>query len=288
MIVGRLAPSPTGWLHLGNVRTFLWAWLSVRARGGRMILRIEDLDTSRVKAGASERLIDDLAWLGFDWDEGPYYQSHRRDLYAAMFPRLGAYPCGCTRAELAAMRTAPNEGDLEPRYPGTCRSRPPTTVRAWRFPVEDGRVAFDDLLSGRHEIDVAATAGDFVVARAADDPAYQFAVVADDIAMGVTEVVRGDDLIPSTARQILLFRKLDAAVPVFGHVPLVVGSDGVRLAKRHGAAGIAQLRERRVAPEKIIGRVAQGSGFEVDEARPADLIAKWNWDRPRGRVTFTT
>ncbi|MBI2898695.1 MAG: tRNA glutamyl-Q(34) synthetase GluQRS [Planctomycetes bacterium] len=285
MVVGRLAPSPTGSLHLGNVRTFLWAWLSARSQGGRVILRIEDLETNRVKPGACERLVEELAWLGFDWDEGPVRQTERRDRYRALFPKLDAYPCACSRADLE--QAAPHEGDAEPRYPGTCREHPPPVARSWRFRVEPGVLAFDDLLSGRHEIDVAGTVGDFVVAKSPDDPAYQFAVVADDIAMGVTEVVRGDDLIPSTARQILLYRKLGAPVPAYGHVPLVVGPDGKRLAKRHGDGRISTYRARGVAPERVIGAVARWSGFDVTAARPADLVGRWSWDRPRERVVLT-
>lgn len=284
-IVGRLAPSPTGSLHLGNVRTFLWAWLSARAQGGRVILRIEDLETNRVKPGACEKLVDELAWLGFDWDEGPHFQTRRREFYRSVFPKLDAYPCGCTRAELA--QSAPHEGDAEPRYSGTCLRKSPAAVRAWRFPVPEGPVVFHDLLSGRHEIDVRATVGDFVVAKSPDDPAYQFAVVADDIAMGVTEVVRGDDLIPSTGRQLLLYRKLGAPAPRYGHVPLVVGPDGKRLAKRHGDGRISSYRERGVPPERVIGAVAIWSGFDRPEARPADLVPLWSWNRPRERVVLT-
>jgi glutamyl-tRNA synthetase len=155
-------------------------------------------------------------------------------------------------------------------------------VRSWRFRAEEA-VEFDDLLSGRHRGEV----GDFVVAKAPDDPAYQFAVVADDIAMGVTEVVRGDDLIPSTGRQILIYRKLGAPVPRYGHVPLVVGPDGKRLAKRHGDGRISTYRGRGVRPERIVGALARWSGFEVGEAMPRDLVAKWSWERPRNPVVLT-
>lgn len=250
-----------------------------------MILRIEDLETLRVKSGVTDKLIDDLAWLGFDWDDGPHYQTRRRDVYRAMFPKLEAYPCGCTRAVIA--QAAPHEGDVEPRYPGTCRDRTPAEVRAWRFRVPQEIVEFDDLLQGPQRIDVHGTVGDFVVAKNPDEPSYQFAVVADDIAMGVTEVVRGDDLIPSTGRQLLLYQKLQATPPKFGHVPLVVGEDGKRLAKRHGEGRIAVFRDRGVPPERIIGLLARWSGFDVGDARPADLVSKWNWDRPKERVILT-
>ena len=302
-VVARLAPSPTGALHLGNIRTFLWAWLSARAQGGRVIMRIEDLDSPRIKAGVTEKMLDDLKWLGFDWDSGPAgcIQTERRAYYREIFERLrglnAIYPCVCTRGDIAAAQSAPHEGDAELRYPGTCRERypnadpehaPDPAWRAWRLKVAPGIVSFTDLLSGEHAIDVEATAGDFIIAKAPDNPAYQLAVVADDIAMGVTEVVRGDDLIPSTARQILLYRLLNAPLPRYGHVPLVVGPDGKRLAKRHGDARIASLRETTSAP-RIIAALARWSGFECgNEATPRDLIPLWSWQRAsRERVVMT-
>lgn len=288
-VVGRLAPSPTGSLHLGNVRTFLWAWLSARAQGGRVLLRVEDLDTPRVKPGTAEKMIDDLRWLGFDWDGPVEVQTARRELYRRCFERLAGnvYPCRCTRGEIAASASAPHEGDHELRYPGTCRSYDGPAVN-WRLRVEPGVVEFDDRFFGRQAIDVAATIGDFAVAKSPDQPAYQLAVVADDLDQGVTEVVRGDDLIPSTARQILLYRALGAAPPAYGHVPLVVGPDGMRLAKRHGDARIATFRDRGVTPERIIGVLASWSGLGEGDATPACLVPKWSWDRaPRGRIVLT-
>jgi glutamyl-tRNA synthetase len=303
-VVSRLAPSPTGLLHLGNVRTFLWAWLSARAQRGKVIMRIEDLDSPRVKAGVTEKMLDDLKWLGFDWDEGPAgcVQTERREYYAHIHERLrklgATYPCVCTRGDIAAAQSAPHEGDAELRYPGTCRGRFTDEAQAfaatgrtpaWRLKVEPGAITFDDLVSGAHRIDVAETAGDFVVAKAPDNPAYQLAVVADDIAMGVTEVVRGDDLIPSTARQILLYRLLNAPLPRYGHAPLVVGPDGKRLAKRHGDARIATFRAADVKPARIIATLAHWSGLECgDEAMPSDLIPLWSWDVvSRDRVVMT-
>jgi len=289
MIVGRLAPSPTGSLHLGNARTFLWAWLAARSRGGRVLLRIEDLDAPRVKPGAVEAIAEDLRWLGLDWDGEAEIQSRRRDHYRAVFERLRPrlFECGCTRADLAAAASAPQEGVTEVRYPGTCRDLKPGKTVAWRLRVDPGMIGFEDLLSGRHEIEVAATVGDFVVAKSPEAPAYQLAVVADDIAQGVTQVVRGDDLIPSTARQLLIYRALGAAIPEYGHAPLVVGPDGKRLAKRHGESRIASLRAAGVAPERIVTALARWSALPP-LGRPSELVPHWDWGRvSRDRVVLT-
>jgi glutamyl-tRNA synthetase len=288
-VIGRLAPSPTGSLHVGNVRTFLWAWLSARAQGGRVLLRVEDLDTPRLREGVVPKMIDDLRWLGFDWDGDVAVQSERRAHYKDVFARLSGkvYPCRCTRGDIAAAQSAPHEGDQEPRYPGTCRSFGGPGI-AWRLRVEPGAVEFEDRLYGRQSIDVAATVGDFVVARTPEQPAYQLAVVADDLAQGVTEVVRGDDLIASTARQILVHRALGAAPPAYAHVPLVVGTDGKRLAKRFGDAQIATLRAGGVPPERIIGVLADWSGLGAGDATPACLVPKWSWDKvPKERLVLT-
>jgi len=288
--VGRLAPSPTGSLHLGNARTFLWAWLSARSRGGRVLMRVEDLDTPRVKPGMVEKMLDDLRWLGLDWDGEPAVQSARQDVYREACRKLRPFlfPCRCTRADIAAAQSAPHEGgDAEPRYPGTCRDYR-GEGQSWRFRVEPGPVEFEDRLFGRQSVDVGATVGDFVVIKSPDRPAYQLAVVVDDIASGVTEVVRGDDLIPSTARQILLYRALGAQPPAWGHVPLVVGPDGKRLAKRHGDARIATLREEGIPPERIVGALAESSGLGAGPAMPRDLLPRWSWDRlARERLVLT-
>lgn len=288
-VVGRLAPSPTGSLHVGNVRTFLWAWLSARSQGGRVLMRVEDLDTPRVKPGVVEKMLDDLRWLGFDWDGEPVVQSAGRDRYREIHARLSGriFPCGCKRADLLAAQSAPHEDDQDLRYPGTCRDSTAAGI-SWRLRVDPGRIEFTDRLYGPQAIDVAGTVGDFVVAKTPEQPAYQLAVVVDDIDQGVTEVVRGDDLIPSTARQILLYRALGAAPPAYGHVPLVVGPDGRRIAKRHGDARIATLRDAGVPPERIIGILAEGSGLEGGDATPACLLPKWSWERvSRERVTLT-
>jgi glutamyl-tRNA synthetase len=254
-----------------------------------VLLRVEDLDTPRVREGVVPKMIDDLRWLGFDWDGEIAVQSQRRELYKGVFARLAGkiYPCRCTRGDIAAAQSAPHEGDQEPRYPGTCRNFDGPAV-AWRLRVEPGAVEFEDRLYGKQSIDVAAAVGDVVVARTPEQPAYQLAVVADDLAQGVSEVVRGDDLIPSTARQILIHRALGATPPSYAHVPLVVGTDGKRLAKRFGDAQIATLRARGVAPERVIGVLAGWSGLGAGDATPACLLPKWSWDKvPRERLVLT-
>jgi glutamyl-tRNA synthetase len=291
---GRFAPSPTGPLHLGNARTALLSWLSARAAGGEYLVRVEDLDAPRVRPGAEARILEELRWLGLDWDEGPdvggpagpYRQSERRERFAGALERLRAagqaYPCTCSRAEVAAAAGAPQvPGDEGPRYPGTCRDRAPDLARApggrapaWRLRVPPGDVQFTDGVHGPQRRDVGAEVGDFVVARADGVPAYQLAVVVDDAAMGVTEVVRGDDLLPSTARQLLLYRALGLDPPRFAHVPLVVGEDGARLAKRHGALSLGELRERGADPRAVVGLLAALSGLAPPgaRARPRDLL----------------
>ena len=291
---GRYAPSPTGPLHLGNARTALLAWLAARSAGSSFVLRVEDLDGPRVRPGLEERILQELRWLGLDWDEGPvvggargpYRQSERRPWYDAALSELRAaglaYPCFCSRAEIAAASQAPHgAGDEGPRYPGTCRGLGPREIAArssrrppsWRFRVSEGAVAFEDGLHGRRAVDVSAEVGDFVVARADGVPAYQLAVVVDDAAMAVQEVVRGDDLLSSTARQILLYRALGLAVPRFTHVPLVVGEDGARLAKRHGAVSVGELRDRGADPRAMAGLLASLSGLgSGGPVHPRDLV----------------
>jgi glutamyl-tRNA synthetase len=300
---GRFAPSPTGPLHLGNARTALLSWLAARAAGGRYVMRVEDLDGPRVRAGQEARILDELRWLGLDWDEGPdvggpvgpYRQSERLPRYAAALERLRAaglvYPCSCSRAEIATAAQAPHgPGDEGPRYPGTCRAlgageaarRAGGRSPAWRFRVPEGTVVeFEDGVHGHRRHDVAAEAGDFVVARADGVPAYQLAVVVDDAAMGVTEVVRGDDLLPSTARQLLLYRALGLPPPRFAHVPLVAGEDGARLAKRHGALSLGELREQGVDPRAVIGLLAalSGLGPPGGRAAPQQLLAGFSLAR---------
>jgi glutamyl-tRNA synthetase len=268
-------------------------------------MRVEDLDGPRVRPGLEARILDELRWLGLDWDEGPdvggplgpYRQSERSGRYTAALDRLRAaglvYPCFCSRAEVAQASQAPHASDEGPRYPGTCRDLPAeeraarATRRppAWRFRVPEGPVPFDDGVHGPCSFDVAATVGDFVVARADGVASYQLAVALDDAAMEITDVVRGDDLLASTSRQILLYRALGLPVPRFAHVPLVVGEDGERLAKRHGALSLAELRERGADPAAVVGMLAAISGLAPPDARvkPAELVRGFRLDAiPRG------
>jgi glutamyl-tRNA synthetase len=295
---GRFAPSPTGPLHLGNARTALVSWLAARAARGAYAMRVEDLDGPRVRPGLEARILDELRWLGLDWDEGPdvggpagpYRQSERLETYRAALDRLRAsghlYPCFCSRAEIAAASQAPHgPSDEGPRYPGTCAGLSPAEVArrassrrpAWRFRVPAGPVRFDDGVHGAQELDVAAQVGDFVVARADGIPAYQLAVVVDDAAMAVTDVVRGDDLLPSTGRQLLLYGALGLPAPRFAHVPLVTGEDGQRLAKRHGALSLGELRDHGADPRAVTGLLAELSGLAPPDVRlaPADLVASF-------------
>jgi glutamyl-tRNA synthetase len=256
---------------------------------------VEDLDAPRVRPGLEGRILAELRWLGLDWDEGPdvggpagpYRQSARAATYGAAVERLRAsglaYPCFCSRSEIAAASRAPHgPGDDGPRYPGTCRDLSPQEVGrrserrrpAWRLRVEPGPVVFEDGVHGPKSFDVAGTVGDFVVMRADGVAAYQLACAVDDVAMGVTDVVRGDDLLPSTARQILVQVALGLRPPRFAHVPLVVGEDGGRLAKRHGALSLGDLVERGADPGAVAGLLAELSGLAPPGARlhPRDLV----------------
>ncbi|MBM4359769.1 MAG: tRNA glutamyl-Q(34) synthetase GluQRS [Deltaproteobacteria bacterium] len=268
---GRFAPSPTGRIHLGTARTALVAWLRARSHRGAFVMRIEDIDGPRVKAGAAEALLEDLRWIGLDWDEGPdvggdhgpYVQSQRSRHYLAALDRLREakriYRCTCSRREIAEVASAPHGGSGA-IYPGTCRARPthPDRPAAWRF-LLDAAPSFHDVLRGPSPPGLGE--GDFVVARADGVFAYQLAVTVDDAAMQVTEVVRGDDLFDSTPRQLALLDALAESRPDYLHVPLVLGLDGERLAKRHGATSLAELRDRGVKPEAIVGWLASTLGL---------------------------
>jgi glutamyl-tRNA synthetase len=345
-VVGRLAPSPTGAQHVGNARTYLLAWLSARSQGGRVILRIEDIDSPRVKPWAMGQVIDDLRWLGLDWDEGPdvasppsahpvpsppsagervrvrgpsfdvasisisYIQSQRLDLYRVALAELQrrelVYPCTCTRSDIASAASAPHAGQEGPIYPGTCAQRTAADTQAlgdqpfaWRFRMRSTEAAglhprstpsFDDLFAGPqrcgpHEL------GDFVVAKSDGTPSYQLAVVVDDHDMCITEVVRGDDLIPSTFRQLALYDAFGWQPSRFAHVPLVIGPDGRRLAKRHGDTRIALLREAGVPPERLVGFLAWTCGLQSAATPIAarELIDGFTWHAiPREPLIFTS
>jgi glutamyl-tRNA synthetase len=280
-------------MHLGGARTALCAWLQVRAAGGTMVMRVEDLDRPRAVAGAEERILDDLRWLGLDWDEGPVRQSERTAIYQTAVEKLladgRAFECFCSRADVARAAVAPHAGEEGPRYPGTCRAlsdaeraermktRPPSV----RLRVEPELVRFVDGVHGAQSEDVSATVGDFVLRRADGIFAYQLAVAVDDAAMGITDVLRGDDLISSTARQLLVYRALGLAAPRFAHVPLVLGADGTRLAKRHGAISIGELRASGQSAAQIVGRLAATLGLCAagEERMPRDLVAGFAVER---------
>jgi glutamyl/glutaminyl-tRNA synthetase len=259
---GRIAPSPTGYLHLGHVRTFLIAAERALQSGGKLIFRNEDLDRDRCRGEFVSAMYEDLHWLGISWSEGPdcggayepYSQGQRREFYLAAWRKLrgtGAiYPCTCSRKDLAASASAPNDTDDEPVYPGNCRTRndalsfaKPAGVN-WRFRVLDGEeITFDDQHFGRQRYLAGRDFGDFVVWRRDDVPAYQLAAVVDDDAMKISEVVRGADLLKSTARQLLIYRALGLQAPEFYHCDLVCDERGERLAKRHDALSVRKLRE---------------------------------------------
>ncbi|MFO0815041.1 MAG: tRNA glutamyl-Q(34) synthetase GluQRS [Gemmatales bacterium] len=288
-IVGRLAPSPTGGQHLGNARTYLLAWLSARCQSGKIILRMEDIDSPRIKGDAAEQAIDDLRWLGLDWDIGPIVQSTRLRHYQAALDELKAkelvYPCTCTRKDIEQAASAPHLEHELPPYPGLCAHRSVADAAlitdkpfAWRF-RSTTVPGFEDVFAGwitpRPEY-----GGDFVVWKNNNTPAYQLAVVVDDVEMGVTEVIRGDDLIPSTPRQLQLYRALGKQPPRFSHIPLVTGTDGRRLAKRHGDARLASYRAQGVSAEQVLGYLAMSCGWQRTPAPTTltELLKQFTWD----------
>lgn len=272
MVTGRLAPTPSGGLHLGNARTFLVAWLSARAAGGRVVLRIDDLDVTRVKPVYVEQALADLRWLGVDWDGEPVSQSQRGAAYAAALEALRSagliYPSTASRRELSLAGRAPHEGEeVMARADTDC-------TPAWRFRATREPVEFDDAICGR----CAMATDDFVVNRADGIAAYQLATVVDDHFQGVTEVVRGDDLLTSTPRQVLVARSLGIALPRYVHVPLVLDAGGERMAKRRDSARLEALREAGVSASRVVGMLAASCGWvnEGEEWMPGGLVDRFD------------
>jgi glutamyl-tRNA synthetase len=289
--VTRLAPSPTGAQHIGNARTYLINWLAARSRGGRVVLRIEDIDSPRIKPGAAEQACEDLRWLGLDWDDGPYVQTQRLPLYEQALAELQkqelVYPCTCSRTDIERAASAPHAEHEGPIYPGTCAGRRVADAAnldarplAWRFRASPRYWSFADRYCGNVTLDWRALGGDFVVWKSAGTPAYQLAVVVDDAANGVTEVIRGDDLLPSTPRQLQLYAALGLPPPAFAHVPLVVGPDGRRLAKRHGDTRLATFRQAGVRAEALLGLLAWSCGWLKDPVpvTAQELVAHYRLD----------
>ncbi len=282
---GRFAPSPTGRMHLGNVFSALLSWLSVKSRGGEWLLRIEDIDPGRSRQAYADMLMDDLLWLGLEWDGQPVYQSHRSDIYAYYFRKLSeqglTYPCYCTRADLLATQ-APHESDGRVVYKGTCRHLPPRpgVAAATRLIVPDEVVSFTDGHYGEHGVNLATQVGDFIIRRKDGAWAYQLAVVVDDALMGITEVVRGRDLLLSSPQQMYVARLLGFASPRFIHLPLLCNQAGQRLSKRDQSLDMEALRRRFTSPE-IIGRLAFLAGLipECQPVTPHELVGSFSWNK---------
>jgi glutamyl-tRNA synthetase len=333
---GRLAPSPTGNLHLGNVFAFFLAWLSAAAQKGALVLRLEDIDPDRSKAAFVRGILEDLLWLGLTWDEGPLPPQERGRAECAPLPEKGAfgpygqsacfaryaavlqdlrhrgllYPCFCTRREVRLLASAPHIGDEGAPYPGTCRrlseaeravrlaSGVPFSLRLdtakamgillreTRGATELSLLSWNDLVCGSRSFTLADCGGDFALRRSDGVFAYQLAAAVDDAAMGITEVVRGEDLLSSTPRQILLLRLLGAPLPLYAHVPLVRDAQGQRLAKRHKGLEVRALREAGLSPEMVIGRLACLAGLRAtpDPLPLADLIEGFSFLSLRGRI----
>lgn len=286
---GRYAPSPTGPLHLGNLRTALISWLQMRLAGGTYVMRNEDLDELRTVEGCDEQIYQDLRWLGLDWDEGPdvggpvgpYDQSERTHFYLDALLRLEederVFRCYCSRKDVREAASAPhgNDGVV---YPGTCRlltpdeakerrQRHPGRTPSWRYRVDPGEMTIEDVVAGSYTQDLERDVGDFVVRRADELFAYQLAVVVDDALMGMTDVVRGDDLLASTPRQIALFEALDLPVPRFWHIPLMYDEEGKRMSKRASSVSLLELRDEQDArPAEVVGRLAASLGLVEERA----------------------
>ncbi|MBD2846781.1 tRNA glutamyl-Q(34) synthetase GluQRS [Paenibacillus sp. IB182496] len=310
IVRGRFAPTPSGEMHLGNVYAALLGWLQARSAGGRFVLRIEDIDKPRSKPQHAMQLVDDLRWLGLDWDEGPdiggphapYVQSEREALYAEAIERLDAldllYPCYCSRAELQAIASAPHGLQAEGgAYPGLCRDlsteersmREQRKKPSLRFKLPNHDLDYVDLAAGPQRVPAGA-GGDFVVRRADGIVSYQLAVVVDDAAMGITDVLRGYDLLDSTPRQLALYEALGLEPPRFTHVPLLCGPGGERLAKRHGDLSARAMRARGLAPETIVGVLAALCGLQErpEPVAARELVDHFALERlPRGPITLS-
>jgi glutamyl-tRNA synthetase len=301
--ITRFAPSPTGALHLGNARTFLVNWLLARQNQWHILFRIEDLDGPRIKHGSDLELIEDMRWLGLDWDGEPIYQTARDTLYDRAIDQLiqtrQAYACVCSRREAVTAASAPHVEDRASVYSGRCRGRfssPEEALRqtgrapAIRFRVPNETITFVDHFMGAKSFDVARELGDFVIAKADGTAAYQLAVVVDDAQMQVTDVVRGDDLLDSTPRQLLLYRSLglQARVPRYWHVPLVVGPDGRRLAKRHGDTRLSAYRKAGVKRERVIQLLSRWCGISEGASSVQEMLDRFRLAAlPRERIVFT-
>jgi len=280
-VVTRFPPSPTGHLHLGGARTALFNWLYARHFGGKLVLRFEDTDRERSKKEYVDSILEALKWLKLDWDEGPYFQTQRLELYQKyarkLFEEGKAYYCECTKEELEAKRKEMLEKGLKPRYDGTCREKGlgPGEGRALRLKVEAvGEVVFEDLLRGKISFP-AEEIDDFIIMRSDGTPTYHFAVVIDDFTMGVTHVIRGDDHISNTPKQILIYQALGVEPPKFAHIPMVLGRDGARLSKRHGARSILEYRDEGYLPEALVNYLAKlGWGYGDQEYFTVEELIK--------------
>lgn len=299
-MAGRFAPSPTGAQHLGNARTYLLAYWSAKQRQERLVFRVEDVDSPRVKPWAVQQSMDDLAWLGLTWDEGPerggscgpYLQTQRMSIYQQvledMISRNRVYPCCCTRKDIQNAGSAPHF-DHEPAiYPGTCAGwkhgmpLPDEGTYCWRFRSSQRVFEFDDRVLGLQETRPSETLGDFPVTQKNGEPSYQLAVTVDDSMMGITEVVRGNDLVASTFRQLQIFEFLNASPPSYAHVPLVLGADGRRLAKRHGDTRLSTFRSSGVTPQQIVTWAARSTGLIGPDERVVhvdDVIGRFSWEQ---------
>lgn len=309
VIRGRLAPSPTGYIHLGNAWAFLLAWLAARASSGEVVLRIEDIDPQRSRPEYTAALIEDLTWLGLDWDYGPdkpepaggsmgpFEQSRRGQQYAAAIAHIEAagltYPCFCTRKELRSMAGAPHVDDAGAPYPGTCRSLNQAQRQALlesgrrpclRLRCPDGPVNFTDTVFGPQSLTLADCGGDFALRRSDGVIAYQLAVAVDDALMGINQVVRGRDILISTPRQIALLKLLGYGAPAYAHVPLLLDDEGERLAKRHQSLALRNLRQLGADPRRITGLLGALAGCNPggNAASPAELIPFFSLSRLDG------